>query len=94
MFTSITIDANATPANSPVIYGSVFGGGEVGIVKGSVDVTMNGGTVNDDVYGGGALANTNTETSSSVPYTTTVNLYGGMINGDTYGGGLGHLEEK
>ena len=87
VFTSVSINAT----NSPTIYGSVFGGGEVGIVKGSVDVTMNGGTVNDDVYGGGALANTNTENSSSVPYTTTVNLYGGMIKGDAYGGGLGQL---
>ena len=89
MFTSVTVNANATPAKSPVIYGSVFGGGEVGIVKGSVDVTLNGGTVEHDVYGGGALANTNTETSSTVPYTTTVNLLGGTISGDAYGGGLG-----
>ena len=60
MFTSITVNPNTVAANSPVIKGSVFGGGEVGIVKGSVDVTMNGGTVNYDVYGGGALANTQT----------------------------------
>ena len=93
MFTSVTINSNATLANNPVIIGSVFGGGEVGIVKGSVDVTMNGGTVNRDVYGGGALANTNTETSSSVPYTTTVNLTGGLIKGDAYGGGLGRLHK-
>ena len=90
MFTSVSINAT----NSPVIYGSVFGGGEVGIVKGGVDVTMNGGTVNHDVYGGGALANTNTENTTAVPYITTVNLYGGQIKGDAYGGGLGQLEEK
>ena len=87
MFTSITVNAT----NNPTIYGSIFGGGEVGIVKGSVDVNINGGTINDDVYGGGALANTNTETSSTVPYTTTVNLLGGTIGGDAYGGGLGQL---
>ena len=79
MFTSVSINAT----NTPVIEGSVFGGGEVGIVKGSVDVTMNGGTVNHDVYGGGALANTNTENpaNSTSTYTTTVNLYGGLIGG-------------
>jgi hypothetical protein len=89
MFTSVSINANANDATKPAIAGSVFGGGEVGIVKGSVDVTLNGGTVEHDVYGGGALANTNTETSSEVPYTTTVNLKGGTISGDAYGGGLG-----
>ena len=87
MFSSVTINAN----NSPIIEGGVFGGGEVGIVKGSVDVTINGGTINDDVYGGGALANTNTENSSNNTYTTTVNLNGGRIKGDAYGGGLGQL---
>ena len=91
MFTSITIDPNTDTTKNPVIEGSVFGGGEVGIVKGSVDVTVNGGTINDDVYGGGALANTNTENSSTGPYTTTVNLYGGLVKGDAYGGGLGQL---
>jgi len=103
MFTSVSINANATPANSPVIYGSVFGGGEVGIVKGSVDVNINGGTINDDVYGGGALANTNTANvtsgygtdseviGSTSTYTTTVDLFGGLIKGDAYGGGLGQL---
>ena len=103
MFTSVTVNANATPANSPIIEGSVFGGGEVGIVKGSVDVNINGGTINDDVYGGGALANTNTANvtsgygtdseviGSTSTYTTTVDLFGGLIKGDAYGGGLGQL---
>ena len=101
MFTSISI--NKTGTTDPVIAGNVFGGGEVGIVKGSVDVTMNGGTVNHDVYGGGALANTNTANvtsgygtdseviGSTSTYKTTVNLLGGLIKGDAYGGGLGRL---
>ena len=86
MFTEVNVEAGAN------IYGSVFGGGEVGIVRGDVAVAINGGTIHDDVYGGGALADTNTETSSTVPYTTTVNLIGGSIDGDAYGGGLGQLE--
>ena len=41
-------------------YGSVYGGGELGITKGSVNVNISNGTVTKDVYGGGQLANTNT----------------------------------
>lgn len=64
---------------------------------------MNGGTVTKDVYGGGALANSNkgnwdasTNTwaegkvvNGKTEYTTTVNLTGGTIGGEAYGGGLG-----
>jgi hypothetical protein len=72
------------------VLGSIFGGGEVGIVKGSVAVNVTGGEVESDVYGGGALANTNTANPEGVTnqYTTTVNLLGGTIN-DAFGGGLG-----
>ncbi len=52
--THVTIDENST------VNGSVYGGGERGITLGRVDVNMNGGTVNKDLYGGGALADTNT----------------------------------
>ena len=45
---------------SASVNGSVFGGGEVGITKGAVVVNIKGGTIEKDVYGGGALANTNT----------------------------------
>ena len=72
------------------VLGSIFGGGEVGIVKGSVVVNVTGGEVEADVYGGGALANTNTANPEGVTnqYTTTVNLLGGTVN-DAFGGGLG-----
>ena len=49
----VTITGNAT------VNGDVFGGGEMGLTKGSVDVKISGGTITKDVYGGGALANTN-----------------------------------
>ena len=100
MFTKVNIAGGQ-------VLGSVFGGGEVGIVKGSVAVNVTGGEVKKDVYGGGALANTNTSnwdasvndgagnwadaTNTSSLYTTTVNLLGGTIN-DAYGGGLGQRE--
>ena len=54
MFTKVNIGGGK-------VLGSVFGGGEVGIVKGSVAVNVTGGEVAKDIYGGGALANTNTE---------------------------------
>ncbi|MBP5340512.1 MAG: hypothetical protein J6Z14_14625 [Prevotella sp.] len=78
--------------NGADVKGSVFGGGEAGTVKGSVAVNMKGGTVYKDIYGGGALADTNTSNvSESESNTTNVNLTGGTVKGDVYGGGLGRL---
>ena len=72
------------------VKGNVFGGGNLAEVGGSVTVNMIAGTVDKDVYGGGALANTNTSnTPGATTYTTTVNLEGGTIEGNAYGGGLG-----
>lgn len=93
--TTVTITGNTT------VLGDVFGGGNKGDVSGSVTVNIESGTIENDVYGGGALANTNTgnvtagygtdnETiPSTTAITTTVNLNGGTIRGDAYGGGLG-----
>ena len=53
--TTGTISASGTPS----IFGSVYGGGQRGVTLGAVDVNMVGGTVEQDVYGGGALADTN-----------------------------------
>ena len=91
LYDSVIISDNA------IIKGDVFGGGESGIVKGGVNVTLNGGTIEHDVYGGGALAQTNTLYDASddekKKYTTTVNLgnstAGATVNGNLYGGGLG-----
>lgn len=59
--TEVNILPNAVAAKSPVIWNNVFGGGQAGIVKGSVAVNVTGGEVKNDVYGGGALADTNTD---------------------------------
>ena len=58
--TEVKIMPNADAAKTANIKGSVFGGGQAGIVQGSVAVNMTGGLVDHDVYGGGALANTQT----------------------------------
>ena len=100
--TLININAHPTDNTKPGanVKGSVFGGGEAGIVKEKVVVNMNGGEVKQDVYGGGALANTNTDNwgtdtwasgKSSASNTTTVNLIGGKIYHNVYGGGLGKM---
>ena len=83
----------------------VYGGGMQGSVAGSVTVNIgqaNGSTavnIGNDVYGGGALANTNTgnidaDTITTDRYVTEVNLYpNAKISGDVYGGGRGQKED-
>ena len=104
--TEVNIGYATTPAadnegkTAQLIAGSVFGGGEAGTVKGNVAVTMTGGLILNDVYGGGALADTQTSNwdatagnwatgQTSASTTTTVRLTGGNILGEAYGGGLG-----
>ena len=95
--------------NNGTMHGSVYGGGEMGIVKKNVTVDMVNGTVDNNLYGGGALADTNTEnwdasanagagawtdaTKKSALYTTHVSLRGGTITHDAYGGALGRFEK-
>ena len=102
---ALTSNTDVTINGSAKVDQSVYGGGQRGITLGTVKVEMLGGTVNKDVYGGGALANTNkgnwdddkgtwADGKTSADYTTTVNLLGGTINGDAYGGGLGQLGDN
>ncbi len=61
---------------------------EGGTVTGDVTLNIRGTTtVSGDVYGGGALASSNTGTNKK----TTINLLGGTITGNVYGGGMGQL---
>lgn len=43
----------ATPAFAQTIKGNVYGGGEMAKVEGNTNVTLNSGTVEKDVFGGG-----------------------------------------
>ena len=56
-----TVGSTALNISGGTVWGSAFGGGQLGTVKGSVAVNVSGGVVKNDVYGGGALANTNTD---------------------------------
>jgi hypothetical protein len=112
--TAVNINYTTTPAadnadkNVQLIAGSVFGGGEAGTVKESVAVNMTGGLILKDIYGGGALADTQTSNwdetknsgaggwaagKTSESTTTTVRLTGGNILGEAYGGGLGETDK-
>ena len=104
---TVNISYTTTPTadnegkTAQLITGSVFGGGEAGTVKESVAVNMTGGLILKDIYGGGALADTQTsnwnttggtwvdEDKKSALHTTTVRLTGGTILGEAYGGALG-----
>lgn len=86
--TELEINENAD------IKGSAFGGGEAGIVWESVAVNMKGGSVANDVYGGGALANTQIAANAEKNFTTNVNLTGGTIGHNVYGGGLGRMADE
>ncbi len=109
--TAVNINYTTTPTadndgkTAQLIAGSVFGGGEAGTVKESVAVNMTGGLVLKDVYGGGALADTQTSNwdatansgagdwadadKKSSLHTTTVRLTGGRVGEEVFGGGLG-----
>ena len=103
-----TPSADNNEKTEQLVAGSVFGGGEAGTVKGSVAVTMTGGLLLNDIYGGGALADTQTSNwdaaansgaggwatgKTSASATTTVRLTGGNILGEAYGGGLGESDK-
>ena len=108
--TEVNIQYDTTPTADneektvQLIASSVFGGGESGTVKESVAVNMTGGLILKDIYGGGALADTQTSNwdasansgagnwatgKSSSSATTTVRLTGGRIGEEVFGGGLG-----
>ena len=109
--TAVNINYTTTPTadndgkTAQLIAGSVFGGGEAGTVKESVAVNMTGGLILKDLYGGGALADTQTDNwdatanenaggwadaeKKSALHTTTVRLMGGRVGEEVFGGGLG-----
>ena len=53
------VKASEVTISGSTIGGSVYGGGMAGVVEGNVKVYMTGGSIANDLYGGGALAHTN-----------------------------------
>lgn len=88
--THVEIDASGQKSGYAYNTYNVFGGGNKADVGGSVTVNMKRGVVDNDIYGGGALAHTNINNSgNTTDNVTSVNLTGGTVKGDVYGGGLG-----
>ena len=78
-----TVGSTALNISGGTVWGSAFGGGQLGTVKGSVAVNVSGGVVKNDVYGGGALANTNTDNWNTVGSATTYVSVAGLAT-ETY----------
>ena len=98
----VTGNTSVTLSGSGAVTHDVYGGGSEADVTGNVSVSVTGGRAGT-VYGGGALAHTNTanwdptsgdwatgmyNATTGTQNTTTVSLTGGTIV-DVYGGGLG-----
>ena len=97
----VTGNTSVTLSGGTVVH-DVYGGGSQADVTGSVNVSVTGGGA-AAVYGGGALAHTNTanwdksknenagdwaDGKTSESNKTTIRLTGGIV-GEAYGGGLG-----
>ena len=105
-YTADMDQANNTNFAGNVYGGNIYGAGKgvstsdtnysatAGIVRGNVVVDIKSGETLNDVYGGAALAmsNSNAESDPSA-YSTTVNLMGGTIR-NAYGGGQGDSETE
>ena len=73
----------------PANYGICGGGWGLDTrVGGNVTLTLNGTSVNGELYGGSYYGNVNTNSSN----TTTVTLTSGSVMGNVYGGGFGDSE--
>ena len=81
---ALTSHPIVTIAEDATVNGSVFGGGERGITLGSVEVNMNGGTVTQDFYGGGALANSNKGNWDDTEYVKVTDMPIGHTLTDLY----------
>lgn len=91
---TVSVTGGTVGTNDANREDGVFGGGYGGFddlehpgtsTKGNVTVTISGGDVYGDVYGGSAKGSVNDANSDQ----TIVTLTSGTIHGDLYGGGLG-----
>ena len=81
---ALVTEPDVTITGDASVTGDVYGGGERGVTKGGVTVKVLGGTIGRDVYGGGALANTNTRN-----WDATANVYSqatGLVVGESVKG--------
>ena len=81
----VTISLNGGTAGS--VYGGGFGSATT--TTSDIGVTLNGTTVNGDIYGGSALGSVNSATASPLN-ATTINLQSATLHGRVFGGGMGN----
>lgn len=77
-----TVGTESNPAEG--IFGGGYGANT--LTNNNVNVSLTGGEIWGDVYGGSALGSVNTSPND---HTTKVTLNGSTIHGNLYGGGLG-----
>lgn len=72
------------PEIIPSLYGSIYGGCAYGTVNGNAVVTVDGGNIGKDIFGGGFgdVAEDASVTSADILGTTTVNINGGKCMWD------------
>lgn len=77
---TVTLRGDAAQIGTAAAPRHVFAGGDQGAVTGNVSLTIEGGSVSGNAYGGGNLA------AGSVGGTTSVTVTGGSVS-EVYGGG-------
>ena len=91
--TSVNIQKASMENAATTVTNNVYGGGNQANVSGSSVVSVTGGNVTGDVYGGGALAHVNINESGNTPTatanaSTSVSITGGSAR-MVFGGGMG-----
>ena len=86
--------STVTASGAPTISGSVYGGSENGFVQYHTNVTIAGGSIVNNVYGGGQGLDSFAD-AGFVKGNSTVTVSGGSVGNDVYGGGkLGYVKES
>ena len=75
-----------TLAGTGTVYGSLYGGGEFGLVKEDATVNIGGSTVKNNVFGGGK-GDSHSRHYAQVKRNATTTMTDGTVEGSVYGGG-------
>ena len=90
---ALATETHVTIGGNTIVKGSVYGGSQSGFVQDDTDVQILGGSIGDNVFGGGKGL-TLFSNAGIVKGNTGVTINGGTTNGSVYGGGeLGNVKE-
>lgn len=66
--------------STPIIYGNIYGGAEYAVTDGNTNVTINGGNISGEIFGGGlGSEGKNKEASADITGATNVTINGGTF---------------